>query len=76
MKLWILTLTKNGWKKFARDYCEALVIVRAQTEDVARNLAVIGSNLPVWNDRNLSECKELTQEGDEGIVIEVMEPTE
>lgn len=80
MKLWMLAPTKNGFKQIASNGCEnATVIVRAETEIAARNIAQHETKLAsvkIWYDRELSICDELSPVGDAEVVVEMIEPTE
>jgi hypothetical protein len=77
MKLWILNPTAEGQKRITYD-CYNAFIVRAKTENSARNYAAsrkgyesraMPKGSSFWKDPALSTCTELTNEGDAGIVI-------
>lgn len=77
MKIWMLVPTKKGFKVIERIYSDAYLIVRAETEerarDIARNKAFV-ANVPIWNDPDLSICNELTSTGEEGVIVDSIQP--
>lgn len=77
MKLWMLLPVKKGYKKMSDIYDDASVIVRAETDVAARNLAqheAIGVLKEIWANPELSICDELITADKAGVVVSSFVP--
>jgi ribosomal protein L15 len=79
MKLWMLVPTKKGFNRIKRTHEDATVIVRADTEIAARNLAQHSTkiaNVAIWTNSEFSICDELPTNGDAAVIVWIIAPSE
>lgn len=71
MKLWLLEKIEPGFAgKYWSYDCYYAHVVRAETEEQARNMVPCGDEgKQAWLDLSLTTCAELTADGEPGVII-------